>query len=90
MKTETYTKAHQIEVKLEYAYKMGYITLQSSEKAIFYEVYKETFNKELTRSEKACPHCMMQAVRRFWPEYLKFKASPAGRKTDKELDGEKE
>ena len=88
MKTETYIKAHQIEAKLEYAVKMGYITLQTAEKNIFFDAYKETFNKELTRSEKACPHCMIQVVRRFWTEYAKFKASPQGRKTDKELDGE--
>ena len=88
MKTDTYKKCKRIEEKLDYAHQFGYVTMLTDEKEIFFEAYKETFDQELSRSQKSCPRCMIQAVRRLWTEFDRFRNSPAGKKIDKDAKKE--
>lgn len=80
MTTLTYKTLEPFKERLGYAKRLHYARFDRQEQAIFFQCYKDTFGTELTRSQKACPHCMLQACSKLYDEMLKFETTPAGKK----------
>jgi hypothetical protein len=84
MTTSTYKILEPYKDRLGYAKKYGYGRFDRTELSIFFTAYKDTFNEELSRAAKACPHCVKRALTRLFEEMEKFESCPAGKKYLKE------
>lgn len=83
MTTSTYKELEPFKERLSYAKTVRYARFDKQEQGIFFRCYKEAFGTELTRAEKACPHCMLKACVRLYEAMLAFEKTPAYHKYKK-------
>ena len=90
MTTSIYKQLEPYRQKLLLAKQIRYARFSTTEQEMFFACYKDTFNEELTRAQKACPHCCLKAMIRLVEEMERFEKTPAYHKYKKEQENGEE
>lgn len=66
----------------------GYVRVTKTEMDAFSDVYKDIYGKEVNRSQRTCPRCILKLFKAVAEDFWAFEKSPAYKKLMKsEKDG---
>lgn len=86
MTTQQYKKLREFEEKFNETSR-GYVRVTRTEMDRFSEIYREIYGKEVNRTQRTCPHCIMRLFKTVGEDYRKFEQSPAYKKLMKKENG---
>ena len=74
------------ESKFTLAVNQGYVHITRTEFDKVSTVYEEMYGETVTRSQKACPRCVLRIMQRIGKDYLSYKEKQT-KKKEKKQDG---
>lgn len=79
MTTDNYKKLREFAGKFEES-RHGYVRATRTEMDRFSEVYKEVYGREVSRSQRTCPHCIFKLFKTVAEDFWAFEKTPAYKK----------
>ena len=86
MTTEQFIKLREFEGKFDETTR-GYVRVTRSEMDRFSEIYREIYGKEVNRTQRTCPTCILRLFKTVANDYWNFKKTPAYKKLVKKENG---